>query len=760
MNESTAFGRWTRDEWGLPAFRFEPHAPYDRQGRTSRIPWYRAGNDALWFQASAAGWIRLYETSRGRRAWHDQAAWAEIDGVATTAGVVPTFGAGYARFQTNVEPGLLVDRLLFAPYGDTPFLLCRIEVRPTDGRDHSVRWHERWPLRPLWLSAPSDDADRRAALAAMRYRRVSDDHLTLVEETRDEAALRYAIRAGVPLVPPSGGRVWLAWLGGREAMTEFAWTAGDRALSTVFTLELGAESTWCGWQMCGVGDPAAAGDLLTGRHDPGQILEEHFGGWRATHTSVTVPGVTDMEREIEWAGVSLRQAVVRDDTVGTFVDPGGRHAAPVGMAVARDVALCGVAATYVFPEIARSTLLSLLQMGDADADITWATFGAGIRHDMLHSPADFDLWVLWLAVEYMAATGDVGVLDQPVASWPQQAVLDLWPDRFGHRKAGPERTVRDQLAVHVRHVVDFVGLGPTGLVRAGADPQVPFVAPGVDPGSVESVPATAQARWILPRLAAWFDRAGDHGAAKEARELSDILGPALARAGASGRWPEILIGGAPVQRGTTLAAQVWPVLAGLAPEPAEALLDVIAGTLRADSPLGTRSGPADTSVQVSVRPDLSSLLVWAAARHAPALARDELGRMRLAAHAESYPDQWIGVFSGAGAWEAPESPRSGLPPEDSDDDDPIATGPSADARHPAALLLAAIRLFGIEPGPDGLLRITPARAAGACRIRTPVVEIDVSESGRRFDGRYRFTADGDAVVGESARRFAAGWNTL
>jgi hypothetical protein len=134
--------------------------------------------------------------------------------------------------------------------------------------------------------------------------------------------------------------------------------------------------------------------------------------------------------------------------------------------------------------------------------------------------------------------------------------------------------------------------------------------------------------------------------------------------------------------------------------------------------------------------------------------------MRLAAHSVAYPSQWIGAFSGADAWQAPEGAEPGCPPTGTDDDDPIASGPAGDAKHPAALLLATVRLFGIEPGPDGHLRVAPSRAAGGCRLRTPVVEVDVSQSGRRFDGRYRVGVAADVVVGEMLRKFDAGWNQL
>lgn len=760
VSEAGAFGRWTRDEWGLPAFRFEPRVPIDRHGRPSRVPWYRMGNDELWVMASAAGWVRLFETARGRRAWHDQAAYAEIDGISTADGAQPTFGAGYVRYLTDLDTGLSVDRLVLAPFGSRPFVLCRIEVRQTDGNGHKMRWHERWPLRPFWLSAPADDEERRAALGTMRYRRVSDDRLTVVEETRDDSAVRFAIRAGVPLVPPPGGRIWLAWLSGREAMSDFAWTAGDRALSTVFTLELESGAAWSAWQVCGVGDPAAAGDLMAGRISPEDELDRHFRAWRGRHVSAAVPGIDHLDREVEWAGMGLRQACVHDSTIGTFVDPGGRYAAPVGFAVARDVALCGIASVYTSPEIARSTLLSLARMSDSDGEIPWATFGAGIRHDLLHRPADFDLWVLWLALEYLAGTGDIDVLDEPVECWPQRSVLELWPERFGHTRAGPERSLGDQLAVQVVHLAEQVGVGPTGLIRAGVDPDTAFLAPDVDSASVESVPVTAQARWVLPRIAAWFDRVGEHGAAKEALELSDRLAVPLRRAASDGHWPETLVAGHPVERRTNLAAQLWPVIAGVAPETAESLLAVISATLRPDSPLGCRNGPAQTTLDPVVRPDHSALLVWAAARHEPELAREELGCMRLSAHSVAYPKQWIGTFCGADAWQAPEAAEPGCPPAGTDDDDAIATGPGGDAKHPASLILATVRLFGIEPGPDGHLRVAPSRAAGGCRLRTPVVEIDVSESGRRFDGRYRVEVATEVVVGEAARTFAAGWNQL
>src|SRR3954471_16607336 len=140
---SGAFGRWTVDGFGLPAYRYdidEEHTAFAKQPELdgSTDAWHQVGNDHIVANAFNHGYTQLWSQDRLYQ-WanrHDAAAghyaggygYLNVGGrtVSTlyddrpaAAHAQRVFGPGYSR-STMTAAGLDVDQHVFAPFGDDP----------------------------------------------------------------------------------------------------------------------------------------------------------------------------------------------------------------------------------------------------------------------------------------------------------------------------------------------------------------------------------------------------------------------------------------------------------------------------------------------------------------------------------------------------------------------------------------------------------------------------------------------------------------
>ena len=146
--------QWIADEFGLPAYRYEldhvndPRGTWDTQMMAkSNRHWHQLGNDRITAIAMNEGWIQLYSHEYGPR-WinmyrPDQRSFAggnsfvqAGDQMLSTvyrcqpkdAKVERTWGCSYARFSVE-QAGLRLERTVFAPFGDSPFLVACVRIK-------------------------------------------------------------------------------------------------------------------------------------------------------------------------------------------------------------------------------------------------------------------------------------------------------------------------------------------------------------------------------------------------------------------------------------------------------------------------------------------------------------------------------------------------------------------------------------------------------------------------------------------------------
>jgi hypothetical protein len=446
-------------------------------------------------------------------------------------------------------------------------------------------------------------------------------------------------------------------------------------------------------------------------------------------------------REIPWHAALLTGGLAVDRVIGGHtLDQASTYSYVMGFnGAARDPLQHALPLVYIEPDAALSVLRNTCAWAKPDGDLPYALGSAKRPTNLAFRPSDLNLWALWLAAEYAAATGDLAAFDQPLAYHPVYGAPDV--------------PLREHLRRQFRFFVDVVGRGERGHVRilnadwndvaiqeSGVDPQV-MIAEG---GSVLN---SAFASWVLATFAGLASRLGETALEAEARAQAEQLRGLVAQAW-NGRWfhRAYAPGVAPVgDADCWLEVQPWALLCGAADETqARSLLDVIDHGHRAGSPLGARLRWPPTQEQVQsglwgegtaggIWYSINMTLVWAAARVSPALAWDEWRRMGLTAHTEAYPDIWEGTLSGPDAWNAPESHRAGrtwaAPPTFA-----MQAFPVNNMHSHAQPLLAYLRLLGVEPTSRGTLAV-----GDGARFRSKIFRL-------ARDGHGRVSARGPVVL--------------
>ena len=240
---SGAFGRWTSDTAGLPAFRylidqqvFPPARQPELKGATEAQ--HQLGNDhivaaafnhgytQLWSQDRLAQWANRYDPEHGH--YGGGYGYLNADGKVVSTLYLDRprgsrserlFGIGYYERLLRAA-GLGVRERVYAPFGDDPLLLHDVTIRNTTRGPRRASWFEYWDVNPYIqaenrsraVGAPVDaepqDARgrrRRPAISAT----AAADHLRRCAE-RPRRRLRDVcgalLRVGHPRGPGRRGR--------------------------------------------------------------------------------------------------------------------------------------------------------------------------------------------------------------------------------------------------------------------------------------------------------------------------------------------------------------------------------------------------------------------------------------------------------------------------------------------------------------------------------------------------------------------------
>lgn len=765
--EASRYGRWTvRND--LPVFAYDadqeslPEAEWDPLlDPPTRRHWLMLGNRAIQMQVANDGTVALFDESKGLR-WltaPDPAGTGisiiEETGARTwgsdfsmrggDAVPVRTFGPTWFEIDDSYD-GLRLERTILCPEGEVPWLLVhvRLQLDAAAAQPRSFRHIERWALKPRFLNLLLSREQRRenARLAVSYQVETGDEGLRATEVFASTSEPGEVGRAAATLFGPPAALI-LQPLGGTPAAPSFDGAPHPTLeLHTDLTLQPGESQDL--WFRFGRADERQA-------PDPTTILANSLASLSERLPRAQASRAPEAEIEVPWNSALLTGGAARDELIGGHtLDQASAYSFQIGFnGAARDPLQHALPLVYAEPDLALSVLRNTSAWASPDGDLPYALDAAKVPAQITFRPSDQNLWALWLASEYAAATGDLSAFDEPLSYHPQYRV--------------PAVPLREHLRRQFRFFVDSVGRGARGHVRilnadwndlAIAESGVPR-AEMIESGS--SVLNSAMACWVLRTFAGLADRLGEEELASEARSQADDLRELVAAAW-NGRWFDRAYApdGSPVGRDDCwLEVQPWAILCGAATEEqAHALLETIDRGHRAGSPLGARirwpaneerveEGTWGDATSGGIWYSINMTLVWAAAKVDPRLAWDEWRRMSLAAHTAAYPTIWEGTLSGPDSWNAPESLRPGrtwgAAPVFA-----MQAFPVNNLHSHAQPLLAYLRLLGIEPTARGSLA---TGSGGRFASRTFRIEEDGHGSLQALGPVIVETAHGETSAG-------------
>jgi hypothetical protein len=455
---------------------------------------------------------------------------------------------------------------------------------------------------------------------------------------------------------------------------------------------------------------------------PATQLAVSSAKWRANTPRFRVDGEPWVEREIAWNAGYLRSALTYDGFFREHIlSQGAGYQYLAGLqGAARDPLQHALPLIFTDPAIVRGILRYTLKEIQADGSIPYGIVGAGVPMPCRYLPSDLELWVLWLASEYILATRDTAFLDERITTYPAAA------------QSQSARTVRELLQHCFERITEEIGTGEHGLQRLlNGDWNDSIVVNRLTPSQVaeitdhgESVLNAAMAAWVFNNYARLLDYAGNEGDAAKARAKAEAQRQAvqndLGWTGEQQLW---------------LEPQPWALLSGCAtPEQTTALIRNIDIMSRRPSPIGallqspadvTMKDKAGTGTNGGIFAAINATLIWALSAVSGDMAWDEWKKNTFALHAQHYPDMWFGIWSGPDAYDSILAKHPGSTAPDF---------PVLNMHSHAWPLYTATKLIGLDFNPQGL-SLRPVLPKDAYEFHSPLFGLSKSAPGH-YSGWY------------------------
>ena len=538
------YGHWEVRN-NLPAFVYninhgtEPFVEWDPiipLFTRSRRNWLMVGNQAIQLQAANDGTVALFDETYGLR-WltaPDPAGtgvsviedagklWgSEFSLRADQSGnVLPSRTFGPTWFEVkDAHAGLSLTRTILCPEGEVPWVLVhvRLALAGSATGPRPISHTERWALRPRFLDTLEDwdlfhpdQVRRENARLAVSY---------TVSQTA--AGLVASEEFAAPNTPGPVGAAAKRLIGppAKVMIERLAETPGTPThrfevsspkhpiLEIKTSLELNPGETRDLWFRFGRQDNTSV-------PEPAGLMNASLAALSKRLPTAVAEHAPEAAHEVPWHAAILTGGVAVDRVIGGHTcDQASAYSFVMGFnGAARDPLQHVLPLVYTQPELALSVLRNTCAWATVDGELPYALDGAklpsGLKDYFLASkapyrPSDSNLWTLWLAAEYAAATGDLAAFDAPLRYHPIRGDVPAVPLR---------EHLRRQFQFFVRRPEDKqggVGRGEKGHVRimhadwndvaititeAGADDMI-------EKGS--SVLNSAMASWVLEYLCAF-----------------------------------------------------------------------------------------------------------------------------------------------------------------------------------------------------------------------------------------------------------------
>jgi len=498
------------------------------------------------------------------------------------------------------------------------------------------------------------------------------------------------------------------------------------------------------------------GLLAKYRQDLPPLWRRSSAAWKADLIQLEIPDEGWVQRELEWHHYYLRSDLTYDTFFQEHIlSQGHIYQYIIGFQGAgRDPLQHALPFIYCHPEIVKEVLRYTLKEVLPDGEIPYGVTGHGMRMAVPYRPSDQELWLLWLASEYILARRDVDFLDEELPTFPLYGA-----------KAGRE-SVRGLLARCYRHLTQVTGTGRHGLMRLSNGDWNDVAVIGFVPKDQheavrldgESTLNAAFATYALDLYAQMLAYSGSPELANESRQWAEAQRKAI-RSQWTGRWfrrgwlNEKLgwIG----ENEMWLEPQPWAIIGGAAtPAQQEELIEAINILVRQPSPIGAMLmshslkeifTPPGTTTNAGIWPSIKGTLVWALALVDGNLAWEEWKKNSLAYHAEAYPDTWYGIWSGPDTYNSTLSKYAGQTYFDEKAlqgggaESPLVTSvnwtdfPVMNMHPHAWPLYDTVKLIGATFTPEGM-ELSPILPQPAYRFSSPLLGLDKTKSG--YSGWY------------------------
>ncbi|MDH4213938.1 MAG: hypothetical protein OEV85_08455, partial [Candidatus Thorarchaeota archaeon] len=499
------------------------------------------------------------------------------------------------------------------------------------------------------------------------------------------------------------------------------------------------------------------------KKDLPNLLQESCNKWKIGRIQLKLDSDKWVDRELTWHNYYLRSNMTYDSFFKEHIlSQGHVYQYIIGFqGAARDPLQHAQPFVFCEPYIVKDILRYTLKTVTSEGRIPYGITGSGMIMPSPFKPSDQEMWLLWLASEYVLATRDLAFLDEMIPTYPV----------YGKR-AGMA-SVRDLLYRCYSHFIEATGTGDHGLQRLSNgdwnDAMVLGYVPDYEQLQVEevgeSVLNAAMAAYAFDIYSRLLRYSGDNIHADEALQLADNQRAAV-RKQWTGKWfrrawlSEEL--GWVGEDNLWLEPQSWAIIGGSAdPDQAKVLIKSIDENNRKASKIGATilgkpdkkmAGDDGIGTNAGIWPSINGTLVWALAHVDGKMAWDEWKKNSLTIHAENYPDIWYGIWSGPDTYNSEYSDFPGGTIHKGEEDSSRETKEERELErvasatevlwtdypvmnmHPHAWPLQNIpKLLGVEFNDVGL-DFAPSLPMDAYRFSSPLLAFEKSKSG--YKGMY------------------------
>ena len=422
-------------------------------------------------------------------------------------------------------------------------------------------------------------------------------------------------------------------------------------------LEPGEEKTLYfvyGYQEEGVDLDQLISKYKTGIQDQ---LRNTVLAWHKNRISFKVGGEEWVDRELLWHNYYLRSNLTHDAFFDNkILSQGHVYQYVIGFqGAARDPMQHAMPFIFSEPEIAREVIRYSCKEVMDDGSIPYGIVGSGVVMPAPFLPSDTELWLLWLASEYVLANRDMEFLEEEITTYP------IYQDGL------PKRSIKEILQVCYDHLVNTTGTGKHGLMRLSNgdwnDGAVMGFVPADQEEEVrihgESVLNASFTSYVLDLYGTLLNYIGEEDLASASKKVAEEQKMAV-REQWTGKWfrrqwlnDSLGWIGEDVM---WLEPQPWAIIGGASTqEQTKKLVSSLNEYMRDPSPIGaylhsekieSMPVPAGTLTNAGIWPSINGTLIWALANVDKSLGWEEWKKNTLAYHAEAYPEVWYGIWSG------------------------------------------------------------------------------------------------------------------